>query len=100
MIRRRTRRVNTIFISELKAEINEQLDDPKISNEVKKALCTLLEDALYATGNYRGYNQAFWSLHGGAEAWQEAGKPENKDLFYYGIEGKNGPMGEYARIYF
>ena len=60
------------------------------SQDEKRALCTALEMVLMDTNNYAGFNSIKW-LNVGCDAWQDAGRPEDKtsylgleyDRFYY-----------------
>jgi hypothetical protein len=84
-IRRRTRKTRTIEVQELKDYINAKLARPLISQDEKRAMCTVLEGVLMATRNYHGFNYIQW-LDGGREQWIEAGKDPDRIGEFLGPE--------------
>ena len=81
----------TIAVSDVAGRINRMLaTGDKISQDAKQILCSLAEEVLMDTDNYKGFEFLRWR-HGGCEAWKAAGMPEDKTPFM-------GP--EYDRRYF
>jgi hypothetical protein len=73
----------TIYVAEILTEANRLLAIPnsKHTDEgFRRGVARMLEVALLATGNYHGYNFLGW-VHGGCDAWEAAGKPEDRAPF-------------------
>lgn len=88
----------TFDVEDFKRWVNSVLalptqDNPHVpSQDTKSALCTALEKVLMDTGNYKGFQNIYWSDIG-CTLWRDAGEPDfpEKQKFL-------GP--EYDRCYF
>ena len=90
----------TIEIEKLKGWVNHRLADPKTPVEVRKALAGLLENALFETGNYRGFNDLYW-MNRGYEEWVDAGRPEEFPAKYRYIWGPDADgVDPCRRVYY
>lgn len=65
----------TIRVSELKDKVNAMLARDSLNQKAKSALCTLIEDVLMETDNYRGFNDIYW-MDKGFDEWKAAGEPD------------------------
>lgn len=84
----------TVEVDWLKKMINADLENEKLTEDTKKHLCTLLENILVKTGNYRGFNYLKW-INGGFTKWEMDGRPTPTDKNYQKYLGD-----EYSRIYY
>jgi len=79
----------TIRIEELKSYFQSILDNTINSQGEKKIVCTIYEEILHRTGNYKGYSNQYWMEKGYIE-WNEDGCPRGEDgcplKYYYGPE--------------
>jgi len=87
----------TFKIEVFKEYVNKQLErtDDFATQKFKAGLCLALEEVLFRTGNYNGYNYNYW-IKKGFKEWQEAGEPgfPEKNKYLYGKGGH-----EYNRFY-
>ena len=82
----------TFDVGEFRNWVNSLLDNDRLSQDEKRALCMAVEHALHETNNYKGYNQIYW-MKAGYQEWQAAGEP--------GFPEKQKFLGlEYDRHYF
>lgn len=85
----------TINVQTIKEHVNEQLNNPDISQGEKKGLCGLLTNILLATNNYEGYNNSYWIEKGIAE-WDKDGNPKGTNK----VAPKKYFGEEYTRHYY
>ena len=83
----------TVDVDWIKKLINSKLALDSLVDEEKQALALLLEEILFKTDNYKGFNNNYWREKGFNE-WKDAGEPINKDAFIYGNKSV------WDRIYF
>lgn len=82
----------TFRVSELKDKVNGMLAKDTLDQKAKASLCSLIEDVLMETDNYRGFNDIYW-MDKGFDEWKAAGEPDFPE--------KQKFMGlEYNRHYF
>ncbi len=85
--------IDVVYILET---FNRQLAQEDLTDKEKSILCTVLEDILFKTGNYAGFNYRYWSSVG-CNQWIDAGQPDfpKKEEFILGPDGS-----EYNRFYY
>lgn len=82
----------TLKVSEALEYANKLLNNPKLSQEFKHGVCTMIEHTLHDTDNYGGFQYTYWAKQGYKE-WKEAGEP--------GFPEKQKYLGlEYDRHYY
>jgi len=92
----------TFDVQLFKNEVNERLaraykattNEIYNSNDYCASLCSILEDVLHNSGNYKGYQSLHW-LNGGCNRWEIDGKPDFPMKNHYINGGK-----EYCRYYY
>lgn len=85
----------TIEVKKLRDMANGMLAS-EISQPEKRSICSLIENVLMDTGNYKGYNHNYW-MEKGYRQWVDDGKPDFPEKEFY-IYGPN--KDEYGRTYF
>ena len=75
---------------------NELLANEKLSQEIKKGICTLIEKTLLEHNSYRGFNYSYW-INGGYDQWIKDGQPDFPEKEKYITDNKKK---EYNRIYY
>lgn len=85
----------TITVEWLKEVCNTRLGNLHLSQGEKKAIVCLIEDVLFMTNNYKGFQWRYW-ISGGSVEWEQAGKPDNRDPYIYGGAKRDH---EWDRIY-
>lgn len=61
-------------VEELKEYANKLLLNPRLSQQFKDGVSTMIEHVLHKTGNYEGFQYTYWN-NVGYKLWIEAGKP-------------------------
>lgn len=87
LARKSKRPVKNLNIEEFKAHINYLLA-MDFTQEEKRAYCQVLDNVLYATNNYNGWNYRAWIFGGnnsGFNQWRRDGQPEDNKP-YLGLE--------------
>lgn len=80
------RQKEKVSVDEIKVKINRILANDETSEDVRQAMCTLLESILFDAIRYDGFGYVDWH-GGGCAAWIAAGEPENRS-WYLGPEYK------------
>jgi hypothetical protein len=97
----RQKKVNVI---ELITWANNQLarTDEFMTSDIRCGICSSLEQVLFLTGTYAGFNYLYW-LERGIKEWEAAGTPEKhpeKNRYIYGEVGSKYDGSPYARSYY
>jgi hypothetical protein len=93
----RTRK--TIEVETIKGWVNGQLARKDQPVEARRALCNLLEIALFEAGAYSGFNDVYWMSEGGYEQWREAGSPDFPEKYRF-IHGTKDGEDLFRRRYY
>ena len=99
------RNKKTFDVVTFKEYVNNQLarTDEYATEDFKSGLCIALQEVLFRTGNYNGYNDLYWNEIGWQE-WRTIGKEtedwEEKKLFIYGTPDSKYHGSKYARRYY
>ena len=89
MSKSRPRPRKTIDVKYMKDWANNQLARESVTEEFRAGICALIEEALFQTGNYHGFNFIDWA-QGGHTQWIADGKPKDNSSYL-------GP--KYKRVY-
>lgn len=64
----------TIKVGDVKQYANNLLKNPKLSQEFKQGVASMIEHVLHTTDNYGGFSYNYWNAVG-YKLWKEAGQP-------------------------